>query len=52
MSAQDIEMAASLLCPRLKDFLDLKPTWEAGSLGLMQLITLVHIDQLLAKRYV
>ena len=52
VSAQDIEMAASLLCPRLKDFLDLKPTWEAGSLGLMQLITLVHIDQLLAKRYV
>lgn len=52
VSSQDIEIAASLLCPRLKDFLDLKPTWEGGSLGLMQLITLVHIDQLLAKRYV
>jgi uridine kinase len=52
VSAQDIEMAASLLCPRLKDFLDLEPIWEGDSLGLMQLITLVHIDQLLAKRYV
>jgi uridine kinase len=50
VSAADIEMAANLLCPRLKDFLDLNPTWENGPLGLMQLITLVHIDQLLARR--
>jgi hypothetical protein len=52
VSAADIEMAANLLCPRLKDFLDLNPTWENGPLGLMQLITLVHIDQLLARRSV
>lgn len=52
VTAADIEMAANLLCPRLKDFLDLNPTWENGPLGLMQLITLVHIDQLLARRSV
>jgi len=52
VTAADIEMAAAMLCPRLKDFLDLSPQWENGSLGLMQLITLVHIDQLLARRYV
>jgi uridine kinase len=52
VSAADIEMATNLLCPRLKDFLDLNPTWENGPLGLMQLITLVHIDQLLARRSV
>ena len=51
VSAADIEMAAAMLCPRLKDFLDLSPVWENGPLGLMQLITLVHIDQLLARRY-
>jgi len=51
VTAADVEMAANLLCPRLKDFLDLSPTWENGPLGLMQLITLVHIDQLLARRY-
>ena len=52
VSAADIEMASSMLCPRLKDFLDLSPIWENGPLGLMQLITLIHIDQLLARRYV
>ncbi|NQW58789.1 MAG: hypothetical protein HQ456_08785 [Polynucleobacter sp.] len=52
VSPADIEMASAMLCPRLKDFLDLSPIWENGPLGLMQLITLVHIDQLLARRYV
>ena len=52
VTAADIELAANLLCPRLKDFLDLNPTWKNGPLGLMQLITLVHIDQLLARRSV
>ena len=50
VSAADIEIAASMLCPRLKDFLDLNPVWENGPLGLMQLITLIHIDQLLSRR--
>ena len=48
---EDIALAASILCPRMAEFLDLTPKWEGGSLGLMQLITLIHIDKLLTRRY-
>ena len=48
---EDIALAANILCPRMAEFLDLNPKWEGGSLGLMQLITLVHADKLLTRRY-
>lgn len=51
-SAQDIEMAARLICPRVFEFLDLKPQWQNGVLGLMQLITLSHINQALTRRFI
>lgn len=51
-SAEDIAMAAEMLCPRIVEFLDIQPKWQAGILGLMQLITLSHISQALTKRFI
>lgn len=51
-SAQDIEIAARMICPRVFEFLDLKPEWQDGVIGLMQLITLSHINQALTKRFI
>ena len=50
--AQDIQIAASLICPQIFEFLDLQPQWQNGVLGLMQLITLSHINQALTRRFI
>lgn len=49
-SSEDVALAAQILCPRILEFLDLQPQWQAGMIGLMQLITLSHINQALTKR--
>ncbi len=51
-SAEDIAMAASILCPRIMEFLDVNPKWQDGMLWLMQLFTLSHISHTLAKRII
>lgn len=51
-SAQDIQMAAQMICPQVFEFLDLQPQWQNGVLGLMQLITLSHINQALTRRFI
>jgi uridine kinase len=51
-SAHDIEMAARMISPRIFDFLDMRPEWKDGVMGLMQLITLSHINQALTKRFI
>lgn len=51
-SAQDIELAAQMICPRIFEFLDIHPKWQEGVIGLMQLITLSHINQALTKRFI
>jgi uridine kinase len=51
-SAQDIEMSAQMICPRIFEFLDIRPEWKDGVMGLMQLITLSHINQALTKRFI
>ena len=51
-SAQDIELAAQMICPRIFEFLDIHPQWQDGVTGLMQLITLSHINQALTKRFI
>jgi uridine kinase len=51
-SAQDIELAARMICPRIFEFLDIYPKWQDGVVGLMQLITLSHINQALTKRFI
>jgi uridine kinase len=50
-SAEDVALAAQMLCPRALEFLDIRPKWADGVLGLMQLITLSHINQALTKRF-
>lgn len=49
-SSEDIALAARILCPHLLEFLDITPQWQGGVLGLMQIITLSHINQALTKR--
>ena len=51
-SAEDIQMAAQLICPQIFEFLDLQPQWQNGVLGLMQLVTLSHINQALTRRFI
>lgn len=51
VSSADIAMAANILCPRVLEFLDILPRWEDGMLGLMQLITVSHINQALTRRF-
>lgn len=51
-SAEDVAMAAEMLCPRVRDFMDISPRWQDGMLGLMQLITLTHINQALTTRFI
>jgi uridine kinase len=48
---QDIRMSAQLICPKIFEFLDLEPQWQSGAIGLMQLITLLHINQSLTRRF-
>ena len=50
ISSDDIALAAKLLCPNALEFLDLEPLWHDNTIGLMQLITLCHIDQVLSKK--
>jgi uridine kinase len=51
-SAEDIQMAAQIICPQIFEFLDLQPQWQNGVLGLMQLVTLSHINQALTRRFI
>ncbi|MBD1553267.1 uridine kinase [Pseudomonas typographi] len=51
-TADDIEQAAEMICPNVFEFLDISPRWEDGVLGLMQLITLSHVNQALRKRFI
>jgi len=51
VSSADIAMVANILCPRVLEFLDILPRWEDGMLGLMQLITVSHINQALTRRF-
>ena len=51
-TAEDIKMAAFLICPQIFEFLDLEPQWQNGMLGLMQLITLSQINQALTRRFI
>lgn len=51
-SAEDIELAAKMLFPRVLEFLDISPRWQDGIMGIMQLITLSHVNQALNKRLI
>lgn len=51
-SSDDIALAAQMICPRILEFLDIKPAWKDGMVGLMQLVTLSHVNQALTKRFI
>lgn len=51
-SSEDIAMAAQTLFPDIREFLDTAPRWDEGIQGLMQLISLSHINQALKKRLI
>ena len=51
-TAQDIALAAQMICPRIFEFLDINPQWQDGVMGLMQLISLTHINHALTKRFI
>ena len=48
-SSEDMAQAAILLCPNTLEFLDEKPVWEDGMLGLMQIVVFSQISQLITK---
>lgn len=50
--AEDVRMAASLLFPRIIDFLDTQADWKDGVPGIMQLIVLANINQALSRRLI
>ena len=50
--ANDIELASDILCPNIIEFLDSNPKWQHGMMGIMQLITLTHIDQALSRKFI
>ncbi len=52
VDADDIAFAARLLVPDLIEFLDIKPIWHGGTLGLMQLVILVQIQRSLTRRLI
>ena len=51
-SAEDIELAAKMLFPRVLEFLDICPKWQDGIKGIMQLITISHVNQALNRRFI
>jgi uridine kinase len=51
-TSDDVALAAKMLFPRVLEFLDIHPKWQNGVLGLMQLITLSHINQALSRRLI
>jgi uridine kinase len=50
IGATEVAYVAGLMLPQLRDLLDLEPRWEAGVLGLMQLIVLLEASIVLRKR--
>ena len=48
--AEDVELGVKQLAPKVLDLLSLTPCWHAGTLGLMQLITLVHVSSIMNER--
>jgi uridine kinase len=51
-SAADIALSAQILCPNMLEFLDVQPQWQDGIMGVMQLVTLLSINQSLTKRFI
>ncbi|MDC0345973.1 hypothetical protein OAM99_04800 [Planktomarina sp.] len=52
LSAADVALAAKIVFPKVFEFLDIKPIWHDGITGIIQLVSLSHINQLMTKRFI
>ena len=52
ISSHEIAIAAEILCPNIIEFLDTSPEWQNDMMGIMQLITLTHINQALSRKFI
>ena len=50
VAAEDIALAARTLVPGLQEMLDVRPQWEDGMSGIMQLLILVQTEEALKNR--
>lgn len=50
LSADDVRLAATMVAPEIDEILAPEPRWRGGTLGLMQLFVLAHVDQSLRGR--
>ena len=48
--AEDIRLVALTLAPHLEELLDIAPRWQDNMLGILQLVTLLQVDETLHKR--
>ena len=47
---EDIRLASSMIVPHLDEFIEDQAGFEEGMLGVVQLVTLIEIDQALRNR--
>jgi uridine kinase len=52
IDAKDIEMVVNKLCPRSIDFLSINACWATGTQGIMQLITLMILEDKLQQKII
>ena len=50
LSADDVRLATTMVAPEIDEILAPEPHWRGGTLGLMQLFVLTHVDQSLRGR--
>ncbi len=51
VNAGDIALAANIICPRIFEFINPQPLWHDNMTGLMQLITLLHINRAFTEQF-
>ena len=49
--AEDIRLTAYHLMPNLDELIDMNPIWQSNVFGIMQIVTLMEIDNTLNKLY-
>ncbi|MFC0240115.1 hypothetical protein [Rhodopseudomonas telluris] len=49
---EDVRLAATMLFPKIIEFLDPKAAWREGMLGVMQLVILANINQSMIRRLI
>ncbi len=50
IQSEDIKFASNLVVPHLGEFIDQESGFKSGTLGIMQLVTLMEIDEILKQR--